>query len=46
MENTERRVFYVDVGDMEPNVAQAYLESLFFEFKNREITSVVKSNQS
>jgi hypothetical protein len=46
MESTERRVFYVDVGDMEPNVAQAYLESLFFEFKNREIPNGTQSNQS
>lgn len=36
-ENTERRMFYIDVGDAEPDVLKAELECLFFEFKDKEV---------
>lgn len=42
----DRRVFYIDVEDMEPGAAKAYMEHLIFEFKNKEIKNGPESNQS
>lgn len=46
MENTERRIFYVEVDNTDLDSTKTYMEHLFFEFKNKDIEHGIEPNKS